>query len=572
MRWRLLGDERDKYILTVFILIGLIIRLWGIRGDLPFNYYGDESYLIYHSLKFGTGDLNPHWFVWPTLFQYLLFFFFGIFYFLGFILGRFKNATDFLYLYFKDPSIFFLIGRITTAILGTASIYLVYLLAKKSYNKNTGLISAGIFTFLPLAVEYSHYAVVDTPLVFMILLSFIFIIKIFLYGRFRDYLLSGFFSGLAIATKYPAAFLVAPIFLSHLFAFQGKRFLKSIFNLKVMLCFIFIFLGFFAACPFALLDFPKFFADIKGLALCQKLGWFGWERANPYINHLTGNLKNGMGLSLLIFSMVGLAYAMIRRKIADLVLLSLPVVYFLFIGRGKNPYARFMLPILPFLAIFSGRLLADLEATLVKVGKKGKFFLCVLLVFLLASPIYRSINADFNFTLPNTMTLAKQWVYKHIPSKSKILLNEYGSPLVQSPYKLRLEAQAKPKELLGYGYHKKRNIFYQIKEKVAQESINFDLTYISHPIGYLEGETGYELIMRQTQEAIKDYKDKYDFIIISDVLLYKLLKYPKESIPQRYHKLRSFYEEILNNYQPIKVFEAKPNVAKGPKIMIYKLE
>lgn len=469
----------EKYSLFILCLLALILRLWGVKQDLPYTYYGDENYLIYHSLKFGTGDLNPHWFVWPTFFQYLLFFLFVIFYFIGFVVGWFKNTADFLYLYCSDPTIFFLIGRITAALLGTVSIYLVYSLAKNAYDKTTGLISAVLFAFMPLSIEYCHYAVVDTPLVFMILLSFIFILNILVYGRLKDYLLGGFFTGLAIATKYSAGLLILPIILVHLFASKKRGSLKAILGHQFILCLAFVFLGFFLSCPFAILDFPKFSSDIRDEILCAKIGWFGWERTNPHLIHLS-HLKDGLSIPLLIISFFGLIFAIIKREKADLIFLAFVITYYLIISKGVNPYSRFMLPLLPFLVIFAGRLLADLKNW--AINKKIGFLFFVLLLFLLAGPLYRSIKIDFYFTLPNTATLAKEWVEKNIPPASKILLNEYGPPLTQSPEGIRLKSSLKSKEALQYGYHKKRNLFYEIKEEVARKKISYELSYIPYPI------------------------------------------------------------------------------------------
>jgi hypothetical protein len=276
-----------------------------------------------------------------------------------------------------------------------------------------------------------------------------------------------------------------------------------------------------------------------------------------------------MGLPLLLVSIISLAYAMIRRQKTDLILLSFPIVYFLFIGWDKNYYSRFMLPLLPFLAISSGRLLLDLKNW--ATGKKVNFLFYGFLTLIFINPVYRSIKIDLDLSLPNTMTLAKEWVEKNIPPGTKILLNEGGPSLAQSPLRVRLEAQEKPVSQLRYGYHKQRGIFYKIKEKVAAETKNHELTFLSYPIGYLEGEAGYEQVMEKTMDAIKDYKNRYDYAIISEALIYKLTGYPEESIPRRYRGLRGFYEDILNNCQPIKVFSPQKDISRGPTIKIYKL-
>jgi len=77
--------------------------------------------------------------------------------------------------------------------------------------------------------------------------------------------------------------------------------------------------------------------------------------------------------------------------------------------------------------------------------------------------------------------------------------------------------------------------------------------------------------MANAEEAISDCKSRYDLIIISDALLYKIFDYPREAIPKRYWKLKDFYEDLFNNYQPIKIFMAQANKSSGPAIRIYRL-
>lgn len=557
-------------ILPLLVIGGLALRIWGIKGDLPYTYYGDENYLIYHSLKFGAGDFNPHWFVWPTFYPYLLFFLFAGFYILGHMLNLFKNSYDFLYLYFKDPTVFFLIGRSVSAVLGAGSIVLTYFIAAKFYEKKTALLSAAFFAFLPLAVEYSHYAVVDTSLVFMMLLTFLYITKVFLGGRKIDYILSGFFLGLAIATKYPAVFLIAPLLLAHILNVKNNI-AKIIFCPKIMLALFFTMAGFVLACPFSILDSRQFMSDMNLTAFAAKVGWFGWEKNNPYFYHLKNNLNGALGPALLIVSGIGIFYAIWRRKKTDLILFVFMIVYFLGIGWNVSAYGRFMLPLLPLFCVFGAKGFWEIEPFLFVKGKPGRIAEVVLALALLFYPLAQSIKIDLNFLLPDTRTLAKDWIEKNIPAHSAILANVAGPPLTQSPEKIRIDALAKPAEELKYSYHKKRDFFYQVQEDAAGGSINYEISYLHHPIAAFEGKPGYERLMAQTNAAIVDFNTRYDFVVISQALIDKLMQYPRGSIPARYQHLRDFYGNIFNNYIPVKVFEAEKNISKGHRIMVYKL-
>ena len=204
-----------RWLVFFIFLSGLFFRFWEIGFDLPHSYYGDESYFVYHSIKFGTGDLNPHWFIWPTFFQYILFFLFGTYYLIGTLIGTFTSTTDFLYHYLKDPTSLFLIARTTSALFGTASIYFIFQISKKIYNFKIGYLAAFIFAILPLHVRYSHFAVTDGPMVFMMLVSSLFILMMYQQGTLFYYLLAGLFTGLATATKYPALVLLVSISIAH---------------------------------------------------------------------------------------------------------------------------------------------------------------------------------------------------------------------------------------------------------------------------------------------------------------------------------------------------------------------
>ena len=57
------------------LLLAASVRLWGIRYGLPWLFYfHDEPQVVLRALRFGTGDFNPHFFIWPaTLLLYLAF-------------------------------------------------------------------------------------------------------------------------------------------------------------------------------------------------------------------------------------------------------------------------------------------------------------------------------------------------------------------------------------------------------------------------------------------------------------------------------------------------------------------
>src|SRR3954452_12909123 len=62
----------DLFIILALFLFAFVLRAYGVRGSLPYVGHPDEPKLIdsaIHMVK--TGDLNPHLYIWPSLYIYL---------------------------------------------------------------------------------------------------------------------------------------------------------------------------------------------------------------------------------------------------------------------------------------------------------------------------------------------------------------------------------------------------------------------------------------------------------------------------------------------------------------------
>ena len=84
------------FILLLILLLALSVRLLGINYGLPYVLYPDEAVIVNHAMAFGTGDLNPHYFIYPSLYMYVLFIVYGMTYIGGRLLGAFGSTDDFI--------------------------------------------------------------------------------------------------------------------------------------------------------------------------------------------------------------------------------------------------------------------------------------------------------------------------------------------------------------------------------------------------------------------------------------------------------------------------------------------
>jgi dolichyl-phosphate-mannose-protein mannosyltransferase len=97
--------------------------------------------------------------------------------------------------------------RSSSALFGSASVLLIYLIAKRLFKLEFLALSAALLMALDgLSLVMSRVALLDIFLMFFVLLTFYFLLK-------EDYWLSGLAIGLGVSTKWSAAFLIPVLLL-----------------------------------------------------------------------------------------------------------------------------------------------------------------------------------------------------------------------------------------------------------------------------------------------------------------------------------------------------------------------
>lgn len=227
------------YLFLIAILLGTILRFYGIKWGLPYTFHTDEHlFVIRQALKleyniFCNHSLNPEFSSYGTLPIYIFLFvkwiYFKIFSLFGESLSfpkiqlcsefadymkafySYERASGKIYL----PTLF-IIGRAISAFFGSISIYLIFSLAKKLFNKSVGILSAIFFALTVGFIQASHFFTVDTILIFFILLTLSYGTDIFKKGDTKYYIFTGIALGLAMSVKLTSLILLLPILVAHL--------------------------------------------------------------------------------------------------------------------------------------------------------------------------------------------------------------------------------------------------------------------------------------------------------------------------------------------------------------------
>jgi 4-amino-4-deoxy-L-arabinose transferase-like glycosyltransferase len=418
--------------ILLITLIGILLRLYGINFGLPFLYDPDEPEFVNRAATLlASRDLNPHWFGHPgTTVIYLLAILYGFVYAGGFVIGVFENSRQFADIYYSNPTVFYITGRLFVAFFGVASIGLLYVIASRIFNKNTGLIAAAIFAINPLHVYLSKLIRTDVLMTFLVLLVFWCCLEIIKKGSWRNYLLAGFFTGLAVATKYPAVVISLVILMAYVLSCPRDSFSKLVASGGSSL------VGAFVASPYLFLDYRQMLEDVLFEASPSHLGADGegfiynlvWYVQNPLFNSLTliGMLLAASGIILCI-----------RSKEKDkLLLIIFPLIFLISISLLNLRWTRWIVPVIPFLCIFIARafywIIGMVEQRLNSwIGNIAGF---AILLALVTQPLKTSLVSAHEMAGNDTRTMAREWVLENIPSGSNLLVERYTPHLPVNSY------------------------------------------------------------------------------------------------------------------------------------------
>jgi hypothetical protein len=421
------------FALTATVALALGLRLWGIQFGLPYLYHYDENFYVTDGLEVGAGKFSAPPYT-ATGFSNLLFLEYATVYVIGKVTGLFTTAQDLEAFYRTDPSLFYLLGRLTTALFGTATVLVAYWLGNALRNERTGMVAAGLLAVTFLHVRDSHYAVPDIAMSFFAFAAATTAI-IAMKRRRPNYLYAAsVLGGIAVAMKWTALPVLFPLLLvsSGVVDILKKQDLR-LFLFRSTLISIFLFVaGFFFASPQILINPAPYLGEVmKQYQAGQGGGFEVWQvDTAPGWIFYAKTLAYGFGLLPLTLAVIGLTgrlYMVVRERDGiSVVFLSFPLVYFAAMGSTNHYFARYALPLIPFLVVAVAEAIdfADMHWKRKVIYPSALFGLFVGVI--LIQPLASSLRHNQLLTREDTRTEAKQWIETHIPAGTKIALDWRG--------------------------------------------------------------------------------------------------------------------------------------------------
>lgn len=564
------------------VLIGLALRMWGIDFGLPGLYHPDEGLVVRQALAFGTGILKPYSYVYSPFLPYILTVLYGLYFVFGVLTGRFHSPADLAILFFNDPTPFYFLARLTSAFFGVISVLATYILAVRICGRRAGV--AALFVALsPALVRQAHYGLCDVPASCLILIA-LHALWCFAEEPTKQRLtIAGMATGLAIVMKYYVAWSVACSFIIAVaWAARNNHWSRQRFWGYILWGVVVSVGAFVLISPYTVLDFRNFWADAVLFQLGTQIG-YGLKFTQMLSYYAKTLSTEGLGLPLIVAAFVGLAYTIHRRRSADIILISFVLPYLavlLFQGRYQLNWVVTVLPVLSILAALALDLawhaLIHWQPKLWPMA----LFLLVILIWPLASRAYQT---SWQFSWPDTRSIAREWIETNIPSGTKIL----SDPLWTVP-QLRqnresllryLDGRASAKgienrptstqEVYGQYAH------YQLAALDRYTGPTYDITYIQHE--WWKSDEGapdidvypvWGLFKGRVFSLDELRAQGFQYAVVSSL---KYAQYLCEEGKEKWPSYYELYSSLEEQCRLVKIFAPGPGIS-GPVIKLYDLQ
>lgn len=407
----------------------LALRSIGLTYGLPDVYNPDEVAIMARALSFARGTLNPHNFLYPTFYFYVLFAVVGVYLAFVRVTGQVTSIAALQALYFTNPTGIYVAGRLLSAFTGAASVLVLRALSARLFDVRIGTAAAIFLAVAPLHVRDSHYVKHDVFATFLVVVAYVAMARLWTHAPAmvsrRDVTLAAAACGAAFSTHYYCIFLALPLAWSVVQAHRGAP-LRLVVR-EVTWAAIVSAAAFFALSPFLLVEPGRALQDItanREIVIDRAVAEGAFAPALRYLEMLW---SDAMSRVIVLLAAGGAVWMLVVDWRRGVLLLSFPLPFFLFIT-NTFPASRYLNPVLPFVALFAAFALVRLVERV--TAKPAVLWGMVALVAL--PPAAESLRTVLFIREADTRTLARIWIEANLPPASTVLVQPYSVNLVPS--------------------------------------------------------------------------------------------------------------------------------------------
>ncbi len=325
-------------------------------------------------------------------------------------------------------------ARAISGLISTGTIVFIFLTCLVLFRPGVALLAAALMAFTTLDIHAAHFFTTDPFISFFVSISIYFCAKIYKKGKLIDYILAGVFYGAAIASKTAALPFAAAIFVAHILHFvtikgssKRDKEKKTASWVNFAWAVTAVVITFFICMPHAILDYPKFAADqdYQKRILITGEGDVPYNRqyidTPKYIFYIENMIKYTMGIPYGTMAFIAFFFYIFIffRDLKDgrignreiLIILAGLVPYFLIVGFSFAKFNRYMVPMTPFLALLTAKLLFDIRDRL-----KEKKIGTALIAVVLGGAMFYGIAFMNVYANSHSWIESSRWMFKNIPA------------------------------------------------------------------------------------------------------------------------------------------------------------
>ena len=345
--------------LVVLALIFCALRLIGLdHGDPPVMFHADERHYAGVAARMSWDDLDPHRFENPPLLTYALF---GASEVRSALWGEQSTRR------WINQGGLYRLSRILAALLGAATAFVVAAAARRLAGDRAGLAALFLVGFSFLHGRDSHFGVNDVPMTFLVAVVTWMSLRVLAGDGLRWAWGAAVMAGLAAATKYNGAIAMAlPVLALALSRERPRRWRLCALGLPLASL-----LAFVMANPYALLSWDDFSAGVAN----QYTRWGdnpAWGQSRDALPVLYGRATLVMvGGTHAVALLWGVALVVGKSWRTAAVLLAFPLLYLAGMLTKSLFFWRFVLPLLPALAVLAALGWESVLGWLERLATKG---------------------------------------------------------------------------------------------------------------------------------------------------------------------------------------------------------
>lgn len=440
--------------LALVSVLGLALRLQGITYGLPEVYHLDEHFEVYRALGLGMGQFNFDR-TGKGGYFYLLFVEYGLLYLWQRVTGAVADPQGFALGIVRDPSVVWLVGRLTSAAIAAVTLVLVWRVGRRLAGDAVGLLAALFLAVNAMHVEQSRFIVVDIPMVCLVTATLLFAVRIHESGRTTDYLWAGVLAAGATLCKLPAILLLPTLLAAHLLRTGPRGLLPARLGpvLAMTALFLVLYVG---GNPGIVSRAADTFGGIAGMVLHGSAGREipaeTGARVNSWLFYLRA-MGKGAGVAVLVAAVAALALIARARAWSWGVPVVFLLVFYGSMSLAYDPtliYSRYMLPVMPVLSLLAAY--AVVAGCRRLAGVRWPVAAAVAGLLLTVQPALAVQRLAHRMQRPDTRTVAKAWVEARYPAGTRVFVEgniEENSQLVVPLHNLPENLERRAAELVS---------------------------------------------------------------------------------------------------------------------------